>query len=80
MKSGEQPKPAISIFWDNDNQVWSYNADGEQLKNGEMIEAVLYMTMQGAKFKNSVIKAQTMQQQAMQAAQEQAIRQSIIKH
>jgi hypothetical protein len=80
MKDNGQPKPAITIFWDNETQCYAYNVDSEQLKNPDMVAAVLGICHDHAKFNVNATNAQRLQQKLMLAAQEQAIRQQIIKH
>jgi hypothetical protein len=76
--NGKKPTPAIVIFWDNDKQAFSYQTDGTQIKNPEMLEAILGMCHEAAQFNTNVGRHQRMQQAAMQAAQEDAVRRQII--
>jgi len=76
-ENGPPPQPAIVIFWDNATQTFSYQADPQQVKNAEMVAAVLAMAHEAAKFTVGVVRSQQMQAKMMQDAQEQALQNQI---
>jgi predicted O-linked N-acetylglucosamine transferase (SPINDLY family) len=76
--NGEPKQPAIAIFWNPETQSAHVNFDDAQLKNLDMVSAVLHVAQEAIRDQVRFNRMMAMQQQAMQAQRLGQVAQKII--